>query len=236
MSYSNANAETDKPVILVVDDDERLRELLLQYLSDHDYFVIAAEDAKQARQKLAFFACDAMILDVMMPGETGIELAQSLQDDAPPILMLTAMGETEDRIKGLETGARDYLVKPFEPRELLLRIGNIVERQKQAKQEEKSVRFGAFRFDLQASKLYQDNEPVYLTSSESQCLAALAQKAGTPVAREDLAEAANPSEGKSNDRSVDVQINRLRKKIEPVPGRPVYIQTVRGAGYVLHPT
>lgn len=236
MSYSNASeAPTDLSHILVVDDDERLRDLLQQYLSEHQFFVTVAKNAADARHKLAFFAFDAMVLDLMMPGESGLDLAKSLGADAPPILMLTAMGEAEDRIRGLETGASDYLVKPFEPRELVLRISNILQRQKQTKKQASMLYFGEFYFDIDSAKLYCNEDPIYLTSSESLCLKALAENAGLPVSRERLAELTLANGAKSNERSVDVQINRLRKKIEPTPGRPVYIQTVRGAGYVLHP-
>lgn len=235
MSYLNDNADpTALCHLLVVDDDERLRELLQQYLSDHGFFVSTAKDAATARIMLQHFELDAMVLDVMMPGETGIELATSLGKEAPPVLMLTAMGEAEDRIRGLETGARDYLVKPFEPRELVLRINNILQRRQQDLKAMYVVRFGEFSFDTRSSKLLQQDKPIYLTTGEAQCLKILSDNAGKPVSRERLAELTMGS-AKGNERSVDVQINRLRKKIEPVPGRPIYIQTVRGAGYVLHP-
>lgn len=221
----------EMPHILVVDDDERLRDLLRQYLSDQGFFVSTARDAAAAREKLGFFAVDGMVLDVMMPGETGLQLAASLGRAAPPTLMLTAMGEASDRIAGLEAGVEDYLVKPFEPKELVLRLRNILQRGKPAMVQ--AIRFGGFRFELASQKLFHGMEPVYLTSAEALCMKALAEQAGTPVSREKLAELG--LQGKGNERSVDVQINRLRKKIEPVPGRPVYIQTVRGAGYVLHP-
>jgi two-component system phosphate regulon response regulator OmpR len=219
------------PHILVVDDDERLRDLLRQYLSDQGFFVSTAKHAEQAREKLAYFQVDLMVLDLMMPGETGLQLAHSLGRRAPPTLMLTAMGEADDRVRGLEVGAEDYLVKPFEPRELVLRLRNIWQRTRG--QQNQSIRFGEFHFDPASQKLTQGEAPVYLTSSEAQCLRVLAEHAGQPVTRERLAEL-SMGHSSGNERSVDVQINRLRKKIEPVPGRPVYIQTVRGAGYVLH--
>lgn len=218
--------------ILVVDDDERLRSLLEQYLSDQGFVVSTASNAAIAREKLIYFDVDMMVLDVMMPGETGLSLAESLGNDAPPILMLSAMGEAEDRIKGLEIGVDDYLTKPFEPRELVLRINNIKQRHAQNASNKNQRFFGPFRFDIKSGQLFEQDEVIYLTSSESLCLKALAEHAGEPVARERLAELTGQS--KSNERSVDVQINRLRKKIEPIAGRPTYIQTVRGAGYVLH--
>ncbi len=223
----------DMPHILVVDDDVRLRELLQQFLSEQGFFVSTARDAASAREMLSFFAVDGMVLDVMMPGESGMQLAQSLGRTAPPTLMLTAMGEAADRVAGLEAGVSDYLVKPFEPKELVLRLRNILARERSGVAAD--IHFGDFRFELSSQKLFRDHEPVYLTSSEALCLKVLADYAGQPVARERLAELTNNGAGKGNERSVDVQINRLRKKIEPVPGRPVYIQTVRGAGYVLHP-
>lgn len=219
--------------ILVVDDDDRIRALLHQYLSDQGYRVSAAATADEARQKMDYFIVDALVLDVMMPQETGIEFAQKLGEKAPPILMLTAMGEPQDRIKGLEAGVDDYLVKPFEPRELLLRLQNILQRFEKLQIAKKTVNFGEFNFDLSSGQLRQSGELVYLTSSESHCLKLLAEQAGKPVSRTYLAEM-TASGGAANERSVDVQINRLRKKIEQVAGRPAYIQTVRGEGYVLH--
>jgi len=218
----------------VVDDDERLRELLQHYLSENHFFVSGARDAAQARQKLQTFIFDAMVLDVMMPGETGVELMASLGNASPPTLMLTAMGESQDRIRGLETGASDYLVKPFEPRELVLRLHNILRRTKEDAKDTRMLRFGEFSIDIQTGKLFHGNDPIYLTSAESLCLKILAEHAGKPLTRERLAELTATGGAKSNERSVDVLINRLRKKIEPKPGRPIYIQTVRGSGYVLH--
>lgn len=222
------------PHILIVDDDERLRELLQQFLSDQGFFVSAARNTAQARLKMSHFQFDALVLDVMMPEETGLEFAASLSGQHPPILMLTALGETQDRIKGLETGVDDYLVKPFEPRELTLRLRNIMRRFESEPEPITEINFGVFRFDIPSTRLFKGDEQIYLTSSESACLKTLAQHNGNPISREKLAELTTGSQEKSNERSVDVQINRLRKKIEPVPGRPVYIQTVRGAGYILH--
>lgn len=220
--------------ILVVDDDARLRDLLSQYLRDHDYVVTCASDANDARAKMQAFLYDMMIVDVMMPGETGKAFLQSLPNDAPPALMLTALGESDDRIDGLESGADDYVVKPFEPKELLLRIQNILKRTMPAQEAPAKLAFGPFTFDVQTHQLLQEGEPVYLTSSELQCMDALAEHAGEPVSREQLVECTSSELKRTNERSVDVMINRLRKKIEPEPARPVYIQTVRHAGYVLH--
>lgn len=221
----------DKPHILVVDDDDRLRSLLSKYLSEQGFMVTAAASAAEARRKLSAFIFDLLILDVMMPGETGFELLASLNNNDTPVLMLSAMGEVEDRINGLELGADDYLNKPFEPKELVLRISAILRRV--AAQEEKTqiLQFGVFRFDLANLQLKKGDEVVYLTSNEALMLKLLAQQAGTPISREDLSKL---MPGSSNERSIDVQMVRLRKKIEENDSKPLYIQTVRGAGYVLY--
>ncbi len=221
--------------ILVVDDDDRLRALLKQYLTEHGFFVSTAADTKQADEVADAFAIDLMVLDVMMPKETGMQYAKRLKsrEDAPPILLLTARSEAEDRIEGLEAGAQDYLAKPFAPRELVLRIENILQRGTLTAPQPDSdaVRFGDYRFDIKSGRLTNPQGAIYLTSSEIECLRILADQAGTPVSREKIAELAGDL---NNERSVDVQINRLRKKIEAQPGKPIYIQTVRHAGYVLH--
>ncbi len=218
--------------ILVVDDDDRLRQLLQQYLGEQGFFVTTAANAREAEAMLAAFTADAMVLDVMMPGETGLQFAARLRETtgAPPILLLTARGETEDRIAGLEAGAADYLAKPFAPRELLLRLENILKLTRRATPDT-VVTFGDCRFDLAQGRLVAGGQHVYLTSSEIDCLRILAERAGTAVSREEIARLAGDL---SNERSVDVQINRLRKKIEPHPGKPAYLQTVRHAGYVLY--
>ncbi len=219
------------PHILIVDDDARLRKLLRKYLEDQGWIVTAAKDAADARAKLAFFIFDLMILDVMMPGETGVDFAAAIRgaDHVPPILMLTAMGEVGDRIRGLEAGADDYLPKPFEPRELVLRIRNILGRT-QVRPQARALSFGEFSYLPSEATLTRDGQPVYLTESEAMLLAALAASAGIAVSRTALAESIGE---RANERSVDVQVTRLRKKIEPEPGKPVYIQTVRGEGYLL---
>src|SRR3954447_195847 len=228
-------SETE-PHLLVVDDDARLRELLRRYLSENGFRVTVAADAGDARANLAGFAFDLLVLDVMMPGESGIDLTRTLRAEGQtqrlPILLLTAVGEPEDRITGLEQGADDYLAKPFEPRELVLRIRNILERRGAAGEAAGSIRFGAFRFDLGRGELFRGGEPVHLTSAEAWLLAALATRAGEAVSREDLSQSAAFS---GNIRNVDVQMTRLRRKIEPDPRYPRYLQTVRGTGYVLKP-
>src|SRR3954471_231943 len=232
-------SETE-PHLLVVDDDARLRELLRRYLSENGFRVTVAADAGDARANLAGFAFDLLVLDVMMPGESGIDLTRALRAEGQtqrlPILLLTAMGEPEDRITGLEQGADDYLAKPFEPRELVLRIRNILERRgapgTAMGEAAGSIRFGAFRFDLGRNELFRGGEPMHLTSAEAWLLPALAARAGEAVSREDLSQSA-PFSG--NIRNIDVQMTRLRRKIEPDPRYPRYLQTVRGTGYALKP-
>ena len=214
--------------ILVVDDDRRLRDLLRRFLAENGYMVTTAADAAEARQKLKSLHFDAIVLDVMMPGENGFSLTQALRDAGDvPILLLTAMDEVEHRITGLERGADDYLSKPFEPRELLLRLGNILRRVRPVAIAP-SVRFGGFTFDRDQSTLSQDGRPVALTGAEAGLLAALALKAGQVMSRDELA-------GRTgvNTRTVDVQITRLRRKIEDDPREPRFLITVRGSGYML---
>ena len=228
---SAVEASVPETHILVVDDDDRLRALLKQYLNEHGYWVSVAANTSEADDILRAFTVDLMVLDVMMPKETGLDYAARLRpkETTPPILLLTARGEAEDRITGLEAGAADYLTKPFTPRELVLRMENILERSNRLGQ--RNLRFGPYRFELSNGRLIGDAGHIYLTSSEIDCLRILALRAGQTVSRDTIAELMGDV---SNERSVDVQINRLRKKIEPNPGKPIYIQTVRHAGYVLH--
>jgi two-component system phosphate regulon response regulator OmpR len=221
--------------ILVVDDDRRLRELLRKYLSDNGYLVATAADATEARQCLAGLAFDLMILDVMMPGEDGMALTRSLRAEGSglPILLLTARGDVDDRIIGLESGADDYLSKPFEPRELLLRVASILRRSPREETEPApELRLGSFVWDLGRAELRQDGQPVHLTQAERDLLSILAEVAGQGVSRDDLA--ARTGNG-ANPRTIDVQVTRLRKKIEDDPKMPRYLQTVRGMGYMLRP-
>ena len=224
-----------EPHLLVVDDDARLRELLRHYLSGSSFRVTTAADAREARANLASFAFDLVVLDVMMPGESGLDLTREMRGPGRPrlpILLLTAMGEPEDRVAGLEVGADDYLAKPFEPRELVLRIRNILERRLTAPEEEPGLRFGPFRFDPARGELFRADEIVRLTAAEATLLALLAASPGEAVSREDLSQSAQFS---GNVRNVDVQMTRLRRKIEPDPRYPRYLQTVRGVGYALKP-
>jgi len=225
-----------QPHILVIDDDKRLRDLIARYLTEQGYRVTAAIHAADARAKLAGITFDMLVVDIMMPGESGLELTQSLRESSlVPILLLTAMGESTDRIAGLETGADDYLVKPFEPRELVLRISAILKRARSRSERQTSVgavKFGAFVFEIERRRLFKAGEPVHLTEAESELLFQLARRAGEPVSRESLAPQAEET-GES--RLIDVQMTRLRRKIEDDPRFPRFLQTVRGRGYVLQP-
>jgi len=224
---------TARPYILVVDDDTRLRELLRRYLSDNGFRVTTASGAAMARKKLASLAFDLIVLDVMMPGESGLELASALRrTNSVPILMLTAMGEPEHRIDGLERGVDDYLPKPFEPRELLLRIRTILRRAPPPEEAPTEITFGPCRFDLRREVLHRSDVPVRLTAAEVQLLKQLARSPGVALSREDLSQGGGPE---ANARAVDVQVTRLRRKIEENPKMPRYLRTVRGKGYVLWP-
>jgi two-component system, OmpR family, phosphate regulon response regulator OmpR len=222
-----------EPHLLVVDDDARLRELLRRYLADSGFRVTTAGDAGGARANLASFSFDLMVLDVMLPGESGLDLTRSLRQAGDlPILLLTAMADPEDRVTGLEEGADDYLAKPFEPRELVLRIRKILQRQRGRGGDGAEIRLGACRFDPVRGELSRGGEPVHLTSAEANLLSSLAARAGQPVSREELAELGQFS---GNLRNLDVQMTRLRRKLERDPRFPRYLQTVRGTGYVLKP-
>lgn len=230
--------EADLPHILVVDDDQRLRELLRKYLSENGYIVLTAEHAQDARAKLMVLAFDLIVLDLMMPGESGLEFAKGFRATSDvPILMLTAMGETEDRIRGLEAGADDYLTKPFEPRELLLRVNAILKRAPRPAEPDngpREIAMGTARFDVERGVLSISGELQRLTSQEVQLLKVLAERPGQTFSREDLMERTGAMHS-GGGRSVDVQVTRLRRKIEPDPKLPRYLQTVRGKGYVLLP-
>jgi two-component system phosphate regulon response regulator OmpR len=225
---------TDVPHVLVVDDDSRLRSLLHRYLSENGFRVTGAADADEARRRMRALSFDLIVLDVMMPGETGLELTTDIRrTEGVPILLLTAMGEPGDRIAGLESGADDYLPKPFEPRELLLRIRTILRRVAEAPSagsRENMVRFGEFRFDLRQDQLYRGPARIRLTEAESGLLRAFVERPGKPLSRGYLLEW---NAVKGNARTVDVQITRLRRKLEKDPKFPRYLQTVRGLGYVL---
>ena len=229
-------AEADKPHILVVDDDTRLRELLKSFLSRNGFRVTAASSASEARQRLQGLDFDLIVLDVMMPGQTGLEFAGELRrTDDVPILMLTAMGDPKDRIAGLEKGVDDYLGKPFEPRELLLRIQNVLRRARPpdpTQQVERLITFGPMQFDFELGELTQKGKRVPLTDAEIALLRALTGRLGQVLSREALCKSVGSD---VNERAIDVQVTRLRRKIEPDPKMPRYLQTVRGQGYILRP-
>jgi two-component system, OmpR family, phosphate regulon response regulator OmpR len=229
-----AETAAEPPHILVVDDDKRLRELLRKYLTEQGFRVTVATDAGDARRKLEGLAFDLIVLDIMMPGESGLELTRALREkNGVPILLLTAMGEPEDRIAGLETGADDYLAKPFEPRELVLRIRTILRRvPTEQVAVRRELRFGGFSFDLDRRALRRGGQEIRLTAGEAELLAALAAAPGQALSREQLGQQSDPAGGS---RMVDVQMTRLRRKIESDPRFPRYLQTVRGRGYMLQP-
>lgn len=242
--------DSERPHIMVVDDDGRLRELLRKYLSENGYLVVSAEHAADARAKLALLAFDLIVLDLMMPGESGLEFAQRYRTTSDtPILMLTAMGETEDCIRGLEHGADDYITKPFEPRELLLRINAILKRAPRCSVSDAvplEITLGRARFNIERGELSVDGESQRLTSQEIQLLKVLAEHPGETFSRDELIERTGAGMGSAGvgrsdlgtfggGRAVDVQVMRLRRKIEPDPRLPRYLQTVRGRGYALIP-
>ena len=226
--------------LLIVDDDERIRGLLHKFLVRHGYWVTAARDAAHARSVLSGLEFDMIVLDVMMPGEDGISLTKTLRNGnvTTPVLLLTARGETEDRIAGLEAGADDYLAKPFEPKELLLRINAILRRtpaQPTEAQRPKFLKLGPIRYDVARGEMWQGDLPVKLTATESQLMKIFSSCPGEPVSRTKLVEELGRSHGQAQERAVDVQIARLRRKIEPDSKQPRYLQTARGAGYLLVP-
>mgnify|MGYP000129660959 CR=1 FL=1 len=224
--------QEDAAHILVIDDDRRIRELIKRYLSEHGYRISTAENANEARTALANLTFDLLIVDVMMPGESGLELTSSLRHSTNPdvpILMLTAKTETDDRISGLESGADDYLGKPFEPRELLLRISTILRRTRAQSAREDVIMLGDISFNAARGELKRGTKMIRLTTREIQLMRLFASHPGQPLSRLNLCD------NEAAERSIDVQINRLRRKIEIDPRNPLYLQTVRGEGYMLIP-
>lgn len=225
--------QDDTAHLLVIDDDTRLRNLLHRYLSEQGFRVTTATDAGDARAKLRSLTFDLLVVDIMMPGESGLSLTRTLREQSEvPILLLTAMSEAGDRIEGLSSGADDYLSKPFEPQELVLRINAILRRVRQPLEAaaDHCVSFGQFSFDPQREELRRGSDAVRLTAAEASLLKALARRPGTALSRDELI-AESPMI--ANLRTVDVQMARLRRKIEENPRFPRYLQTVRGIGYVL---
>jgi two-component system phosphate regulon response regulator OmpR len=230
------DARARRAHILVVDDDKRIRTLLSRYLVSEGYLVSAAADVKEASERLEDIAFDLIILDVMMPGENGVAFAARLREGAEPlrsapILMLTALTETHNRVSGLEAGADDYLAKPFDPRELSLRVASILRRSHRPEPPDLPARFGEFTYDFGRDELLRGGEPVRLTTRERGLLRVLAGHRNAIVSRETLAQRAQSQN--ASERSVDVEIARLRRKIESDPSAPRHLQTVRGQGYRL---
>lgn len=231
MSETSPILDDDAPHLLVVDDDTRIRSLLQQFLGENGFRVTIAGDASEARRKLAGLDFDLIILDVMMPGETGVELTKSLREEKEvPILMLTALSETDNRVAGLEAGADDYLPKPFDPRELILRVNAILRRGGPLTTPKvEQIVFGPYTFQISRRELKRGGELLRLTDREQDILAMFAERAGETIPRHELV-----GDGSEvGERTIDVQINRLRRKIEKDPSNPIWLQTVRGIGYRL---
>ena len=221
------------PHVLIVDDDDRIRQLVTRFLQDSGFVTVAARDAAQAREIMKRFAFDALVVDIMMPGESGLEFTKGLRQKGNdlPILLLTALGEAQDRIAGFETGADDYLPKPFEPRELVLRLNAILRRRPANNLAARTIRVGRWLYNPELNELTDGAEAVRLTAVEGNLFQALASRNGEPVSREEL-EALCGMEG-AGDRTIDVQVTRLRRKIEEDSRQPRYLLTLRGKGYRL---
>ena len=223
--------------LLIVDDDERIRGLLQKFLIRHGFLVSAARDAAHADRILSGLDFDLIVLDVMMPGEDGVSFCKRLRAERDvPILLLTAKSDTSDRIAGLEAGADDYLAKPFEPKELLLRINSILRRvppSEPVDMKPKVLSLGSLRYDVEKGTLWQGDNPVRLTATESQLMRIFSAAPGEAMSRTKLVEELGRDGGQAQERAVDVQITRLRRKLEADPKQPRYLQTVRGAGYML---
>ena len=220
--------ENNKNHILIVDDDDRIRNLLKDYLTENNYIVSTSENAEQAKEKLNFLKFDIIILDVMMPGQNGYELTKDIKKQIKvPIILLTAKGEVENRIKGLELGADDYLGKPFEPKELLLRINNIIKKNTKIDLKSKHI-VGEAEIDLNKMTVYLNKKSKKINNSERKVLVEMLSNPGTTYSREEIGKIS----GINQERSIDVMITRLRQKIELNPKNPKYLQTIRGSGYV----
>ncbi|MEO1544419.1 MAG: response regulator transcription factor [Pseudomonadota bacterium] len=228
---NDASINDDAPHVLIVDDDQKIRDLLARYLGSNGFRVTTAADVSAARAAMRGLSFDLVLLDWMMPGVTGIELARELKaTQSVPICMLTARSDTDDRIEGLEAGVDDYVAKPFEPRELLLRLRNILKRGDTPGGSGQEIKLGGLTFQIERGELRSENETVKLTERERDLLRLFATRIGNPIPRHELA----TDDNTGNERAIDVQINRLRRKIESDPSNPVYLQTVRGKGYVLY--
>ncbi|MDX2287879.1 MAG: response regulator transcription factor [Hyphomicrobiaceae bacterium] len=221
----------DAPHVLIVDDDQRIRDLLARYLFDHGFRVTPAGDTLAAKAAMRGLSFDVVLLDWMMPGQSGIEFAREIKAELNlPVCMLTARSDPEQRIEGLEAGVDDYIAKPFEPRELLLRLRNILRRGKAPSGSGEEVRMGGYAFHIARGELKKDDETIKLTERERELLRLFATRPGVPIPRHEL----SGDDATGSERAIDVQINRLRRKIESDPTNPVYLQTVRGKGYILY--
>ena len=216
--------------LLVVDDDQRIRDLLKEYLIKEGFIISTADCVEDAREKMRYINYDLIILDVMMPGDDGLKFTSEIRlNSQTPIILLTAKSEIDSKIEGLETGADDYITKPFSPKELVLRINSILKRSNDNKILNPEIFFGDYILNIETRDFTKSGTRVYLTERELNLLILLAESPGKPISREDLAGIDEPG------RAVDVGINRLRKKIEDNPTMPIWLQTVRGKGYILRP-
>ena len=222
--------DNSKIHILIIDDDDKIRELLKQYLKNNNFIISTAINATDAEEKLKIFKFDMAVIDIMMPGKDGLQLTKEIRENLDlPIILLTAKGEAEDRIKGLEIGAEDYLAKPFEPKELLLRISNIIRRIKKNKNTINLIKIGKVFINVHKMGIQKDKKIIKINTSEKTLLENMINSAGKTFSREEISRITNLIQ----ERSIDVLVTRIRKKIEPDPKNPKYLQTVRGSGYVL---
>ncbi|CAN1596912.1 OmpR Response regulators consisting of a CheY-like receiver domain and a winged-helix DNA-binding domain [Candidatus Pelagibacterales bacterium] len=222
--------DNSKIHILIVDDDDKIRDLLKQYLKNNNFFVSTAINASDAEEKLKIVKFDLAIIDIMMPGKDGLQLTKEIREKIDlPIILLTAKGEAEDRVRGLELGAEDYLPKPFEPKELLLRIKNVIKRIKKDNHIITTIKIGKANVNIKKMEIYKDKKIIKINASEKILLENMISSAGKIFSREEISKITNLTQ----ERSIDVLVTRLRQKIEPDPKNPKYLQTVRGTGYVL---
>ena len=222
--------DNSKIHILIVDDDDKIRDLLKQYLKNNNFFVSTAINASDAEEKLKIVKFDLAIIDIMMPGKDGLQLTKEIREKIDlPIILLTAKGEAEDRVRGLELGAEDYLPKPFEPKELLLRIKNVIKRIKKDKHIINAIKIGKANINIKKMEIQKDKKIIKINASEKILLENMISSAGKIFYREEISKITNLTQ----ERSIDVLVTRLRQKIEPDPKNPKYLQTVRGTGYVL---
>lgn len=222
--------DNSKIHILIIDDDEKIRDLLKQYLKNNNFFISTAINASDAEEKLKIIKFDLAIIDIMMPGKDGLQLTKEIREKIDlPIILLTAKGEPEDRVRGLELGAEDYLPKPFEPKELLLRIKNVIKRIRKNKYVITSIKIGKASINMKKMEIQKEKKVIKINASEKILLENMIGSAGKIFSRKEISKITNLTQ----ERSIDVLVTRLRQKIEPDPKNPKYLQTVRGTGYVL---